>query len=206
MPFRENIGGLQSEQALDEQGLEGLPVSSQTTSPLQQAAVQQSTVQPTSLRFDFNKDPTNAANIQNIANQLLASGKGLIGTQLDPYALEQLGFAKNPIYSQGEGSDALTNPSVWSADKKLVGYDNEGNPLYENLGTYSTFANAYDIGNKGTLLGQNITVDDTGKIVNVGLGTSQRGSFLENISPLLNMAATVVTGVLRASDSHRCRL
>jgi len=208
MPFRENIGGLQSEQVLDEQGLEGalvgasplsgvstlsqgaLPASSRSTAPTTGPLSQSSSA----LRFDFNKDPTNAANVQNIANQLLTSGKGLIGTQLDPYALEQLGFAKNPVYSQGEGSDTLTNPSVWSADKKLVGYDNEGNPLYENLGTYSTFANAYDVGNKGTLLGQNITVDDTGKIVNVGLGTSQRGSFLESISPLLNMAATVVTG------------
>lgn len=208
MPFRENIGGLQSEQELDEQGLEGALVGASplsNVSTLSQGALPESSLStvPTTgplsqsssaLRFDFNKDPTNAANIQNIANQLLTSGKGLVGTQLDPYALEQLGFAKNPVYSQGEGSDTLTNPSVWSADKKLVGYDNEGNPLYENLGTYSTFANAYDVGNKGTLLGQNITVDDTGKIVNVGLGTSQRGSFLESISPLLNMAATVVTG------------
>jgi hypothetical protein len=114
------------------------------------------------LALGYNKDATNAANAQNIANQLYAQGQGLIGKTISGDLATQLNSALNPTYFEGEGGLMPTSSSVFSPVRKQVGTDNEGNPIYEDTGTYSAFLNAHDIGNKGTLLGQEVTVDKNG--------------------------------------------
>lgn len=146
------------------------------------------------LALGYNKDATNAANAQNIANQLYAQGQGLIGKTISGDLATQLNSALNPTYFEGEGGLMPTSSSVFSPVRKQVGTDNEGNPIYEDTGTYSAFLNAHDIGNKGTLLGQQVTVDKDGNIIDVQLRQDQRGSFQKSIAPLLNFGAMVVTG------------
>lgn len=128
-----------------------------------------------SLQTGFNKDSTNAANKDGIISVLKSTGANMVGKYIDYQQFQDLNNAKNPRYFQGEGNSFIENPSMWQPERIEVGSDSEGNPIYQNTGRYTAYVNTYDIGNKGTLVGQTVTVDGTGKIVDVGVNFDQRG-------------------------------
>jgi len=144
-----------------------------------------------SLQTGFNKDSTNAANKDGIISVLKSTGGNMIGKYIDYQQFQDLNNAKNPRYFQGEGSPVIENPSMWQPERIEVGSDSEGNPIYQNTGRYTAYVNAYDIGNKGTLVGQTVVVDGTGKIVDVGVNFDQRGQgvlkefFTSGVFPIL---------------------
>lgn len=118
-----------------------------------------------SLQTGFNKDSTNAANKDGIISVLRSTGANMVGKYIDYQLFQDLNNAKNPRYFQREGDSVLQNPSIW----QLVTAENEGGSP-----RYTAYVNAYDIGNKGTLVGQYVTVDGSGKILDVQLGVNQR--------------------------------
>lgn len=151
------------------------------------------------LDLSINKDSSNAANKSGIVSVLNKTGTNMVGKYIDSGQLTELQKALNPVYQGGEGSDYVANPSNWYPERKFVGNDSEGNPVYQNTGNYYTVVNQYDIGNKGTLVGQTVTVDKSGKIVDVDTTYGQRsGPALKEFltSPAFGILMTPFLGPL----------
>ena len=136
------------------------------------------------LDLSINKDESNAANKTGIISVLKSTGDGMVGKYLDSGLLTELQKAINPQVESQENALVVTNPSAFSQTGD---------------GLYQVAVNQYDVGNKGTVVHQVVTVDKSGKIVDVDLDTYQRskGPIQEFLtSPAFGLMITPFLGPL----------
>lgn len=136
------------------------------------------------LELGINKDSSNAANKSGIISVLKSTGDSMVGKYLDSGLLTELQKAINPQVESQENASVVTNPSAFSQTGD---------------GLYQVAVNQYDVGNKGTVVHQVVTVDKSGKIVDVDLNSYQRskGPIQEFLtSPAFGLMITPFLGPL----------
>lgn len=136
------------------------------------------------LDLGINKDESNAANKNGIISVLKSTGDSMVGKYLDSGLLTELQKAINPQVESQENALVVTNPSAFSQTGD---------------GLYQVAVNQYDVGNKGTVVHQVVTVDKSGKIVDVDLNSYQRskGPIQEFLtSPAFGLMITPFLGPL----------